>query len=56
MILVCFKEGSLYISLLPFAFTDEIIIMAYIGNFKKERLGLNVHPTFIDRDMMEIIR
>ena len=28
MILVCFKEGSLYISLLYFVFTDEIIIMA----------------------------
>ena len=56
MILVCFKEGSLYISLLHFVFTDEIIIMACIGNFKKERLGRNVYPTFIDRDMMEMIR
>ena len=52
MILVCFKEGSLYILLLHFVFTDEIILMAYIGNFKKERLGWNVHPTFTDREMM----
>ena len=30
MMLVCFKEGPLYISLLHFVFTDEIILMAYM--------------------------
>ena len=44
MILVRFKEGSLYISLLHFVFTDEIIVMAYMGNFKKGVFRMKCTP------------
>jgi hypothetical protein len=44
MILVCFKEGSLYISLLHFVFMDEIIIMAYMGNSTEESCRIQCTP------------